>query len=364
MSAPLDGVRVLDLSRLLPGPYATLVLSELGAEVIKIEDNKGGDYARYYPPLASDGTSAIFHALNRGKKSVALNLKDDADKASFLALVKTADVVLESFRPGVLEKLGLGPDELQQANPKLIVCRISGYGQEGPYRARAGHDINYAARAGALGMMKDPTALPVQIGDLAGGAWPAVAQILAALVGRDRRDGPTPVIDVSMTDWARAMLLMPQSKLNLPGEDAPTIGGGADWLCGAVPCYSVYETKDGHYSVGALEPKFWMAFCAAAGLEDLADSGHVEGDEAERVKGRIAARMAEKTNAEWDAVLGPADCCCEAVLAPEDAIGPQATIAIGDDEVALPALPLSLGASRTEPAPSLGADAELVAPKP
>jgi alpha-methylacyl-CoA racemase len=359
MSGPLDGVRVLDLSRLLPGPYATLVLSELGAEVIKVEDNKGGDYARYYPPLASDGTSAIFHALNRGKKSVALNLKDDADKASFLALVKTADVVLESFRPGVLEKLGLGPETLAEANPKIVVCRISGYGQEGPYRERAGHDINYAARAGALGMMKDPTPLPVQIGDLAGGAWPAVAQILAALLGRERT-GEGAVIDVSMTDWARAMLLMPQSKLNLPGEQPPVVGGGHDWLVGAVPCYSVYKTKDGHYSVGALEPKFWFAFCQAAGLEDLADSGHVEGKEADRVKGLIAARMAEKTNAEWDAILGPADCCCEAVLAPEQAIGPQATIRIGDDDVKVPALPLSLGAPKTAPAPGLGADEDLL----
>jgi alpha-methylacyl-CoA racemase len=258
----LQGVRVLDMSRLLPGPLATQFLVDLGAEVIKVficvfvilfyffatrvhsshicrpqvEDTAGGDYARYYPPLAADGSSAVFHSLNRGKKSVVLNVKKPADKDAFLKLLATADVLVETFRPEVMAKLGLSPRDLVARFPKLIVCSISGYGQvclycsrhcdrdrycefgriiyinisvrmqDGPAALRAGHDLNYLARAGVLGMMKVPTTLPVQVADIAGGTYPAVVQILAALLQR-QKTGKGCVIDVAMTDWAHALMV-------------------------------------------------------------------------------------------------------------------------------------------------------------
>jgi alpha-methylacyl-CoA racemase len=354
---PLHGVRILDLSRLFPGPYATLLLADLGAHVVKVEDTKGGDYIRYFPPHASDGNGAAFHALNRGKDSIALDLASDDDKATFLALVARADVVIESFRPGVLEKLGLAPAVLLSENPSLVVCRISGFGQEGPLAKRAGHDLGYAARAGVLGMMKAPSTLPVQVADLCGGAWPAALQIVAALYGRTTT-GKGAVIDVSMTDGAHAMLVMPYARLGLVDED---VSRGRDLLVGSVPCYDVYETRDGHLAVGALEPKFWMAFCAATELVDLASDGLSTGDAGEAVRARVAARLKEKTTAEWTEVLAPFDCCVEPVLSPEEARasmrerGLFVDVDIGGAQVSLPCPPLSLAGDRCRSAgPALG----------
>jgi crotonobetainyl-CoA:carnitine CoA-transferase CaiB-like acyl-CoA transferase len=184
MAQPLAGIRVLDLSRLLPGPFCTQLLVDLGAEVIKIEDPQGGDYIRYTPPLVDDGNSVYFHALNRGKKSVCLDLKNNDDREQFLKLVKSADVVVESFRPGVMAKLGIAPQKLLEVNPRVVVCSISGYSQTGSHALKAGHDINYLARAGALALMKRPGLLPVQVADIAGAALPAAFSIWAALVGR------------------------------------------------------------------------------------------------------------------------------------------------------------------------------------
>ena len=211
-ATPLAGIRVLDLTRLLPGPFCTQLLADLGADVIKIEDPAGGDYLRHTPPLADDGTSILFHALNRGKRSVTLNLKAESDRTQFLALCQDADVVVESFRPGVMARLGLGLEALHAVNPRLIVCAISGYGQSGPLRHRAGHDINYVARAGAFALMKRPTLLPVQVADLAGGAWPAAMQICAALVGR-ATSGVGAFIDVDMCATVTGLL-----SLVLPGH--------------------------------------------------------------------------------------------------------------------------------------------------
>jgi crotonobetainyl-CoA:carnitine CoA-transferase CaiB-like acyl-CoA transferase len=188
------------------------VLADLGAEVIKVEEPQGGDYIRAYVPACEDGNSTAFHALNRGKKSVTLDLKADADRALFRELARSAHVVLESFRPGVLARLGLGPRELLALKPSLVVCSISGYGASGPDRLRAGHDVNYLARAGVLGMMSSPSLLPVQVADICGGAMPAVIQILAAL-RRAERTGAGAVIDVSMTDSAASLLVMPLGEL-------------------------------------------------------------------------------------------------------------------------------------------------------
>lgn len=363
MTGPLAGVRVLDLSRLFPGPYATLLLADLGAEVIKVEDTRGGDYVRHLPPHAEDGIGGTFHALNRGKRSVALDLRDDEHKDALLALVETADVLVESFRPGVLEKMGLGPERLLERNPRLILCRISGYGQDGPDRLRAGHDLNYAARAGVLGMMGRPSALPVQVADLCGGSWPAALQICAALFGR-ATTGQGAVIDVSMTEGAHAMLVMPLGRRAVSGED---VGGGRDLLVGAVPCYDVYPTKDGFLAVGALEPKFWLGFVAALGLTDLGDKGLSQGEEAEEVRACVTARLAEKTTAEWEAFFREHDVCVEPVRSAEEAAafdpqlaarGVTLPIPIGGSEVRLPKTPLSLAEPAAAPAPELGGDTE------
>jgi crotonobetainyl-CoA:carnitine CoA-transferase CaiB-like acyl-CoA transferase len=212
-AGPLAGVRVLDMSRLLPGPFCEFearqrgrcslftaltarppaarsagsqLLCDMGAEVIKIEDFNGGDYVRSYPPAMSDGNSAIFHALNRGKKSVQLDLKNKDDHAAFMKLLGTADILLETFRPGVMKKLGLSPPSLLQRFPSLIVCSISGYGQTGPDSLRAGHDVNYVAKSGAFGTMPEPKLLPLQVADIAGGSYPAAVQILAALRQKEK----------------------------------------------------------------------------------------------------------------------------------------------------------------------------------
>ncbi len=353
----LDGVVVLDLSRLFPGPLCTLVLSDLGAEVIKVEDEKGGDYARYYPPLLEDGNGAVFHALNRGKKSVSLDLKTDEGRAGFFRLLETADVVVESFRPGVLEKLGLGPAALAAKKPGIIVCRISGYGQDSDDKHLAGHDLNYATKAGVLGLMKDPTALPVQVADVAGGAWPAATQILAALVQRNRT-GQGAVLDVSMTDSVRDMLIMARARQLAFGED---VTKGRDWLAGALPCYRVYPTKQGHLAVGALEPKFWTKFCGGVGLPDLVSNGHDQGADADAAIAAITARLSEKTALEWEAHLAPYDCCVTAVRGPDDA--GSVTIAVAGQDVTLPGL--ALPAHKALPGPGLGAhNRELLGDEP
>jgi crotonobetainyl-CoA:carnitine CoA-transferase CaiB-like acyl-CoA transferase len=342
-----------------------LILSDLGAEVIKIEDPRGGDYARHFPPHCSDGTSAIFHALNRGKKSVALDLKDPGDRKTLLALVSKSDVLLESFRPGVMDRLGLSWPELHEHNPRLIVCSISGYGQDGPDALRAGHDLNYLARAGVLGMMKDPNPLPVQIADLAGGSYPAAMQIMAALVGR-AASGQGVHIDVSMADSAHALLAMAVAEANA-GE---VIHGGEHFLSGSIPSYGVYESSDGHVAVGALEPKFWAGLCQALDLPELAMSGMDRGEEGARATATLQARFREKTTAEWESFFRDHDVCVEPVRMPhlahrEDAQlahrGVMVPLMIGDQEFAVPTTPQSLvKAVPSRPAPALGADNEAV----
>lgn len=338
----LQGLRVLDLSRLLPGPFATQLLVDLGAEVIKIEDPQGGDYLRHMPPQLDDGTCVVFHALNRGKKSVALDLKDAASRDRFLALAQTADVVVESFRPGVLDKLGLAPARLLELNPRLIVCSISGYGQdEGSHRLRAGHDVNYLARAGALGMMKEPGLLPVQVADLAGGALPAALQICAALVGR-ARTGQGALIDVSMTHNVHGLLTSSLArKAAVPDE----LGGGRDLLVGRVPCYGVYPCRDGFIAVGALEPKFWQGLCAALEMPELADRGMDEGAAGDEVRALLAAKLATKTRAEWDALLARHDVCVESVRTPEEALADPSFSSV---EVVVEGMPVRL------PIPAVG----------
>ena len=344
----LTGIRVLDLSRLLPGPFCTQLLADLGADVIKVEDPAGGDYLRAMPPLLDDGTSALFHAVNRGKRSVTIDLRTEPGRERFLRLCVDADVVVESFRPGVMGKLGLAPAELLGRFPRLVVCSITGYGQAGPLRHRAGHDVNYVALSGALGMMARPTLLPVQVADLAGGAWPAAMQICAALVGR-ARTGRGRTIDVSMKDGVTGLLAMALARTTVDGADA--IAGGRDVLTGAVPCYGVYPTRDGFFSVGALEPKFWTALCAALGRPDLVDAAFDDGTRA-----ALASTFATRTTAEWATILRDVDACCEPVLSPAEALRHARTVDVdvGGRAVAFADPGLDTATTRTARAPRLG----------
>src|SRR6266566_4347601 len=209
MSKPLSGIRILDLTRLLPGAYASQMLADFGADVIKVEEPESGDYGRFMPPYGAGGTSLFFTAINRNKRSITLNLKTKEGRAIFLQLARDADVVLESFRPGVMERLGLGYERLKEAQPGIIYCAISGYGQDGPYHLRAGHDLNYAGYAGLLhynrGAHGEPAMPATQLGDLAGGSFMAVIGILTALQGRNQ-NGEGRMIDVSMTEGVISLL--------------------------------------------------------------------------------------------------------------------------------------------------------------
>lgn len=310
----LDGIRVLDLSRLLPGPYLTMVLADLGADVVKVEDPKVGDYMRAFPP-AKAGISGRFLAVNRGKRSLALDLKDPRARDAFLAMVERSDVVVESFRPGVMAKLGLDYDTLAARNPRIVLCSISGYGQTGTYVHRAGHDLNYIALGGVLAMGAEragaaPAMPGVQIADLAGGALWSATGILAALVGRERT-GRGAHLDISMTEGAMALLAAELGNLDCGAH--PT--RGTETLNGGLACYSVYRTADGRYlSVGALEPKFWIAFNTAIGRKpDVSEIIAPPARQAE-VRAEIQAILSTRTRDEWAALLAAHDCCCEPVL--------------------------------------------------
>jgi crotonobetainyl-CoA:carnitine CoA-transferase CaiB-like acyl-CoA transferase len=312
-SGPLAGTKILDLSRLLPGPFATLVLGDLGAQVDKIEDTGPGDYLRLTPPLVGD-TSATFLALNRNKRSACLDLKKERGRAALLKLVEGYDVLFEQFRPGVLDRLGVGHAVLQAQNPRLVVCSLTGYGQTGPLARRAGHDVNYLARSGVLGMQGPagaPPQLPgFQLADFASGLWCAIG-IMAALQER-AATGRGRTVDVSMVESSMGFALAGLGALF--GGHVPA--RGAEPLTGGLALYGTYGTSDGRsVSFGALEPKFFAAFCAATGFE--ADgSAHLPGPHQAALGERLRALFAGRTRAEWEAVGRAHDCCLEPVLEP------------------------------------------------
>ena len=318
----LQGVRVLDMSRLLPGPFLTMILADMGADVVKIEDPKAGDYMREVPPPIGDipmhelvpgkgGISGRFLAVNRGKRSAVLDLKQPSGHAAMLRLVAQADVVVESFRPGVMDKLGLGHARLAATNPRIILCSISGFGQTGPYVHRAGHDIGYLAVAGVLAMGGEHDGAPmmpgVQIADLAGGAlWGATA-ILGALVGR-HRTGKGAQLDISMTEGALALLAAELGNLDC-GLRATR---GMARLNGGFACYGIYRTRDSRYlAVGALEPKFWIALNQGVGRRP--DVSELLAADQTAIRAELAAIFATRTAAEWTAILAQHDCCVELV---------------------------------------------------
>ncbi|MEH6942726.1 CaiB/BaiF CoA transferase family protein [Bacillus sp. JJ722] len=318
MSIALESIRVLDLSRLLPGPFSTMLLADYGAEVIKIEDTGIGDYARaIHPKIGED--SAFFHSVNRNKKSMCLDLKSEQGKEIFLKLVEQADVVLESYRPGVMDRLGVGYEVLKEINPRLIYCAITGYGQTGPYAKMPGHDLNYISYAGLLEYLgvsgRKPIVPPIQIADVGGGALMGTIGILMALFERER-SGKGQFIDVSMMDGVLSLLqvLLPSY---LASKEQPE-RGKMD-LSGRKANYEVYETKDGLYlSVGASELKFWEAFCKTIGREEFVQKIHAPTEEQEYMKVEIQSIIIQKTRQEWVEIFDGVDTCVSAVNRLED----------------------------------------------
>jgi alpha-methylacyl-CoA racemase len=307
---PLKGIRVLDLTRLLPGAFCTMLLARQGADVIKVEEPGAGDYMRWTPPLV-DGQSALFDALNRNKRSLTLNLKAAAGRELLLALAEKSDVLIEGNRPGVMDRLGLGWKVLHARNAKLVMCSITGYGQDGPFAARAGHDINYMAITGALGLNGErggpPVPLSVQVADIAGGGLQPAVEILSALV-EVQRGGEGRWIDASMTDAAASFLTL----VFAARSGGEPVARGDQRLAGRYPCYRVYACKGGgYYSVGALEPKFWGALCGALERPDLID---VQFSDSNKDHAMLESIFAARTRDEWQQLLAPLDACCEPVL--------------------------------------------------
>ena len=353
---PLEGLIVIDLSRYLPGPLLTRMLCDLGATVIKVEP-PNGDAMRYTPPQHhSMGLS--YGGLNAGKQSIVINLKSLAGVALLREMIAKADILVESFRPGVLARLGLAPEDLRTAFPRLIIASLTGFGQTGPLAHRAGHDLTYLARAGLLSLQgpKDgpPTVPLAQISDVGGGTYPATVGILAALLDRNLT-GQGRWLDVSLARGAAAfnpVLLAPK----FVGKGAER---GKDMLTGAAPCYRCYETQDGRYmAVGALEPWFWKKLCDVAERPDLialqyAPTGHKAVEDLFRTR----------TMANWTALFDGHDVACEPVLTPTEALADEALGLAVVFTDGFPVMPVPMGAPTPmtfTPPSALGADAEAV----
>jgi crotonobetainyl-CoA:carnitine CoA-transferase CaiB-like acyl-CoA transferase len=314
----LKELKMLDLSRLLPGPYCSLLLADLGMEVLKVEDLEQGDYTRMLGPIRKKD-SANFLALNRNKKSMKLNLKVKEGKKIFYKLIQSYDIVLESFRPGVMDRLGIGYQELKKRNSRVILCSLSGYGQDGPYRERSGHDINYIGLGGVLEITGqkngDPILPGVQIADIGGGGMMAAIAILAATIHREKT-GEGQFLDISMMDGVVSWLSMHAGKYFMDG-DLPKRGDMH--LTGRYACYHIYATKDERYiSLGAMEQKFWKNFCEAIGRRDLVYKQYIEGEEQLRVTEEIQKLFKTKTQKEWVDFFKNVDACGEPILTFEE----------------------------------------------
>jgi crotonobetainyl-CoA:carnitine CoA-transferase CaiB-like acyl-CoA transferase len=322
---PLEGLKVLDLTRLLPGGFCSLLLADFGADVIKLEDTGMGDYIRWSPPYYEgadpSARSALFLALNRGKRSIRVDLKHPRGKEVLLRLARDADVLLESFRPGVLERLELGYDRLREENPRLVYCAITGYGQDGPARGRSGHDINYLGLNGLLGLTGESEGPPVQsagqIADLGGGALMAAVGVLIALRERER-SGQGQMVDCSMFDGSLSWLAMVAAELLASGEVPDR---GRLKLAGGIVCYRPYRCADGYVTLGALEPKFWAEFCRGVGRQDLIEHAFdPPGSDAHRA---VCEVFASRTRQQWHEFASEHDCCLEPVLDLDEALSSE-----------------------------------------
>jgi alpha-methylacyl-CoA racemase len=339
MGLPLEGIRVLDLSRLLPGGFCSLLLADFGAEVLKVEDTGAGDYIRWAPPYydgAHDSArSAMFLSLNRNKRSIRIDLKNEAGREVLLRLVRGYDVVLESFRPGVLDRLGVGYERMREENPGLVYCAISGYGQTGPKRDASGHDMNYLGLIGLLGLTGEryevggrgvggaPIQSAGQIADLGGGALMAAFGIMAALRERDggagqQGSGVGQLVDVSMADGALSWLAMVAAQHFADGV-VPHRGGQP--LAGSLICYRPYECADGWVTLGALEPKFWQAWCHGVGHEELVEKQFERpGSKAHE---QVCDVFKSRTREQWTQFATEHDCCLEPVLDLNEALASE-----------------------------------------
>ncbi len=360
---PLAGLKVLDLSRLLPGGYATLLLADLGADVLKVEQPGRGDGIRGFPPLRADGESGMHLALNRGKRSITIDLRVPAGRDLLLQLVATGDVLVESFRPGVMDRLGVGFGALRETNPRLVYVAISGYGSDGPYRAVAGHDIDYLAYSGALsftGSVAGPHQPGLQIADIGAGGLLAVVATLAALRVRDRT-GEGQFCDVAMTDGVLSWLSIHAGAYAVSGQQ-PRPGEGL--LGGGFACYGVYTCADGrHLAVGALEPKFFAELLAVLGLPELFDA---QLDPARQGELRAALETAFGTRGRdaWMECFAGRDACVAPVLDLGEAFAdPNARargMVTGDGRIGVvPRLAATPGRVGGPPSP-LGADTDAV----
>lgn len=313
MNLPLEGIKVLDLSTMLPGPFCTMILADFGAEVIKVEAVKGGDLFRGGVPKIED-TGGAFFQVNRNKKSITLNLKSDEGKEIFYRLAKDADVVIEQYRPGVVKKLGVDYETIRQINPKIVYCSLSGYGQTGPYRLLSGHDLNYISYAGILGLTarkgQTPTIPGVQIADIGGGALYATIGIMLALMGV-KQNGVGQYVDTSMMDGAISWLPVLATDYFVKGVSPKPAEG---ILIGQNACYEVYETSDGRYiSIGAIEPHLWANFCDKIGKEEF-KAWQRDLSKQDEMFAYLRDLFKSKTQAEWIEELTGVDCCWAPVL--------------------------------------------------
>lgn len=359
----LAGLSVLDLSRLLPGGYATMLLADLGADVVKVEEPGKGDGTRSFPPYDSAGESGLHLALNRGKRSITLDLRTPAGRDLLIDLAAASDVLVESYRPGVMDRLGLGYDVLRVANPGLVYAAISGYGADGPYRDRAGHDIDYLAYAGALsftGTAAGPHQPGLQIADIGGGGLLAVVAILAALRVRERT-GEGQLCDVSMTDGVLSWLSIHAGAFAVSGE-VPRAGSGL--LGGGYACYGVYACADGrHVAVGALEPKFFTELLAVLGLPQLCDA-HLDPARQSELRAELEAAFATRTRDDWAGRFADRDACVAPVLDLGEALADRHARARGmvDADGRLGVVPRLTGTPGRAGGPpsALGADTDAV----
>ncbi len=352
MTQPLQGIRILDLTRLLPGPFITQLLADMGAEVIKVETPLAGDYARLAPPEM--GLGGLFEMINRGKKSISINYRNARGRDVFLKLVETADVVIESFRPGTAQRMKIDFESLRVIKPDLIYCAMSGYGQSGPLSKRAGHDLNYSALGGALSLNaregEGPHVYGLTVADLSGAMLAGLA-VLSAIIGK-QKSGEGAYLDVALLDGILSWMIPLAGAAYFSGYP---VTGGTLPLQGGLACYNVYETADGKYiSLGALESTFWGDFCKVTGRNDLLPR---QFDRA--IKDEVAAIFKGRTLADWLEAFSGSDGCVEPVLSFEEALAHPQVRARGfvREENGRPVglnSPFAYGSGEVRPAPGLG----------